>query len=287
MTTPKIVALIDGSIFSGSVCDYAAWIGRRTGQPIELVHVLERAAPGGVQDLSGTIQYGARSSLLHELSALDEESARQIAGRGQQLLDAAQAQLAVQGVSAVTARLRHGDLLQNLAEIEAEPGGKTLLIGKRGTGRPGAKGHLGSHLKRVLRQTRLPVIVAPHAFVPVGTVLVAYDGSPGAQKAVEEVAAAALFRGTTVRLLTIGTETPALRESLAEAQSILHRAELAVQTDIIAGHAHKELGPYLEHGHFDMLVMGSYSHSRLGTLLTGSTTEIMLRTTSVPLLLLR
>ena len=38
----KIIALIDGSIYSQSVCDHAAWVATRTGALIDLLHVLGR-----------------------------------------------------------------------------------------------------------------------------------------------------------------------------------------------------------------------------------------------------
>lgn len=36
----RIVALVDGSVYSASVCAHAAWIAGRTGAPVELIHVL-------------------------------------------------------------------------------------------------------------------------------------------------------------------------------------------------------------------------------------------------------
>ena len=61
---PKIVALVDGSIYSASVCEHAAWIAGRTGAPVELIHVLARNQTTATQDHSGTIVLGARTALL-------------------------------------------------------------------------------------------------------------------------------------------------------------------------------------------------------------------------------
>ena len=36
----KIIALVDGSTYSASVCDHAAWAAKRIGLGVELVHVL-------------------------------------------------------------------------------------------------------------------------------------------------------------------------------------------------------------------------------------------------------
>ncbi|MFH1343728.1 MAG: universal stress protein, partial [Pseudomonadota bacterium] len=38
----KLLALIDGSIYSQSICDYTAWIAGKTSAAVELLHVLGR-----------------------------------------------------------------------------------------------------------------------------------------------------------------------------------------------------------------------------------------------------
>ncbi|TIL61876.1 MAG: universal stress protein, partial [Mesorhizobium sp.] len=38
----KLIALVDGSIYSKSVCDHAGWIAKRKGSSIEILHVLGR-----------------------------------------------------------------------------------------------------------------------------------------------------------------------------------------------------------------------------------------------------
>jgi len=62
----KIVALVDGSAYSASVCDHAAWLSGRTGAPVELIHMLGRREAPERPDLSGAIALGARTALLEE-----------------------------------------------------------------------------------------------------------------------------------------------------------------------------------------------------------------------------
>ena len=51
----KLVALVDGSVYSQSVCDHAAWIARRTGHAVDLLHVLgRRQTASAPANLSGT-----------------------------------------------------------------------------------------------------------------------------------------------------------------------------------------------------------------------------------------
>ena len=89
--TSKIIALIDGSIYSESVCGYAAWMATRSDAPLELVHVLGRRQAPESQDLSGSIRLGARSALLEELADLDSQRAKLISHRGRAILEDARA----------------------------------------------------------------------------------------------------------------------------------------------------------------------------------------------------
>ena len=61
----KIVALVDGSFYSASVCDHAAWISLRTGAPVELIHVLGRREVADTHDRSGAIKLGRAWHKLH------------------------------------------------------------------------------------------------------------------------------------------------------------------------------------------------------------------------------
>ncbi|MBC7180432.1 MAG: universal stress protein, partial [Roseovarius sp.] len=184
--TDKIIALVDGSIYSASVCEHAAWISGRTGAPVELLHVLGRREGAETSDLSGSIRLGARTALLEELAALDAQRAKLVAHRGRAILEDARALLEAAGVREITTRLRHGDIVETVAEVEHEA--RAILIGKRGEAADFAKGHLGSNLERIVRACHKPVVVAARAFRPIEKVLLAYDGGTSAMKAVDHIA---------------------------------------------------------------------------------------------------
>ena len=67
--TNKILALVDGSAYSESVCHHTAWIAGRLNADVDVMHVLGPREGGAPRDLSGAIGLGARSALLEELAA--------------------------------------------------------------------------------------------------------------------------------------------------------------------------------------------------------------------------
>ncbi|MDG3041150.1 universal stress protein [Roseicyclus marinus] len=283
--TDKIIALVDGSIYSESVCHHAGWIAGRTQAPVELIHVLgRREAPEGT-DLSGSIRLGARSTLLKELADLDAQRAKLITQKGRAILEDARTILETDGVAEITTRLRHGDVVETIADTEQDA--RVIVIGKRGEAADFAKGHLGSNLERIVRSAHRPVFVASRAFRPIARVLVAHDGGTSARKAVDHIAQSPVFRGLSITLVTVGPDSADHRATLSEAATRLAATELSVDTRIIPGQPETELARLIEAEGFDMLVMGAYGHSRIRSLVIGSTTTEMVRSCKVPVVLMR
>ena len=281
----KIIALVDGSVYSASVCEHAAWIATRTGAPVELLHVLGRREGAETTDRSGAIALGARTTLLNELAALDAQRAKLMMERGRAILDDARAILERAGVAEVTTRLRHGDIVETVAEIEAQA--RVIVIGKRGEAADFATGHLGSNLERIVRSSRKPVFVAARAFRPVAKVLVAFDGGASALKAVDHITRSPVFQGLEVHVVTVGNATAEVTAGLERAQAMLHAAGIAAQTSILPGQPETSLSKLIEDAGYDMLVMGAYGHSRIRSLIIGSTTTAMIRACKVPVVLMR
>lgn len=283
--TDKIIALVDGSIYSESVCHHAAWIAQRTQAPVELIHILGRREAPEQSDLSGAIRLGARSKLMEELAELDAQRAKLVSHRGRAILEDARAIVDRDGVTGITTRLRHGDVVEAIAEIEGEA--RVIVIGKRGEAADFAKGHLGSNLERIVRAAHRPVFVAARAFRPIETVLVAHDGGRSAMKAVDHIARSSFFANLAVTVVTVGAGTPEVRKGLDDACALLAAAGIRAESRIVPGQPEVELGKLVDQDGFGMLVMGAYGHSRIRSLVIGSTTTEMMRSCKVPVLLLR
>lgn len=280
----KIIALVDGSVYSESVCDYAAWIAKRKGASVEVLHILGRRE-GAVSNLSGNIGLGARTKLMDELAELDIAKSKLAQKRGRAILEDAETRIKAAGVETVTTRLRHGDLIEEL--LLAEKDADLVVIGKRGEGADFAKMHLGSNLERVARASLIPVLVASRAFMTVDNFMIAFDGSPATMKAVGHIAQSKVFAGLKATLLSVGDDEQKRRRALEGAAATLKTAGYEVSADIVAGHAAEVISEKIKAEKIDMLMMGAYATSRLRSLILGSTTSEMVRSCHVPILLFR
>lgn len=283
--TNRILALVDGSAHARSVCQHTAWIAETLGASVDLLHVLGRREGGAVTDLSGALRLGARSALLAELADLDAKRSKLAQAKGRAILDDAQALLTEGGVADITPRLRQGDLLEALSEIE--PTLRALVIGKRGEAAGYAADHLGSNLERVLRATRVPVFVAAESYRPIRRALVAYDGGDSARVALGRMAGNPVFAGLEITLACASAGARDCQSRLDEAQAILAAGGITAQTAVVSGEPDVALQRMVDEGGFDLLVMGAYGHSRIRSLIIGSTTTAMIRSARIPVLLYR
>ena len=285
MTTKTLIALVDGSAYSESVCHHAAWIAGKNDWKVKLYHVMGRRDPAAKQDLSGTIRLGARSALLEQLSQLDAERAKLSHAHGRAILEDAKAIIAKDGDIEVETRLRQGDLVETVT-AKGETG-EMIVLGKRGEAAGHATEHLGSNLERIVRASHKPVFIANRAFRPIEKVLVAFDGAASSLKAVDFIARSPLFAGLKVALVFAGRETAEIMKSLESAELTLKAGGIDADTIIESGEPEKVLSRLTAQDGHELLVMGAYGHSRIRSLLIGSTTTEMIRSCRVPVLIMR
>ena len=282
----KLMAMVDGSLYSPSVCDHAAWIANKTNATVELVHVLtQRGAENDTSNLSGSIGLGARTSLMEELVELDAQKAKLSHKIGRAILDDAKTRLNADGVEAVTTRLRHGEVIEAVEEYEDDI--DLIVIGKRGTAAEHNMQHLGPNLERVVRATKKPVLVAARAFKPINRLLVAFDGGDSVMKAINHLAENELFRGVKCLLLNVGPESSKGGQTVHQAADKLRAAGLTVEAASELGQPDEVISYHVESDGFDLLVMGAYGHSHIRNLIIGSTTTSMVRSCKIPVLLFR
>jgi nucleotide-binding universal stress UspA family protein len=87
--------------------------------------------------------------------------------------------------------------------------------------------------------------------------------------------------------VTVGTPNAEVQRGLKDAQAMLKAAGMEATVGIIAGPAEQTLGDLVDENGYDLLVMGAYGHSRIRSLIIGSTTTEMIRSCKVPVVLIR
>jgi nucleotide-binding universal stress UspA family protein len=282
----KIMALIDGSIYSKSVCDHTSWAAVKTGANIEVIHVLGHQKTS-IESLnfSGNIGLGARTTLLEELAEHDAKTAKLSQKRGRMILADAKEMLLTDGLDKVSIKLRLGGIAETIQKYEKDS--SFIIVGKRGEAADFAKMHLGSNLERVVRSSNKPVLVAARSFTPIKRFLIAFDGGPSSLKAVKHISEGKLFSGLECRIIMVEKETSQAIKKLDNATNILRKNGFITKASIEQGYPGDVISKYVEEDAINLVVMGAYGHSRIRSLIIGSTTTEMVRSCKVPVMLFR
>lgn len=282
----KLIAFVDGSNYSKSVCDHAAWVAVKLGVAVELIHVRGRRNDSSAPvDLSGSIGLGARTTLLEELTEQDVQVAKLDHKRGRAILDEARKTLLAAGVRQVSTLLRNDGIVETVQGFESGAG--LIVIGKRGKRTESDESHLGSNFERVIRASHKPVLVASRSFKPIKRFLIAFDGGPSSIKAVEYLAGKQVFNNHECHLLQVVNPTTEVQAQLDSTADSLRDAGYTVRTTIQAGQVETTICEMIRNNQIDLLVMGAYGHSRIRNLIIGSTTTAMIRSCKIPVLLFR
>lgn len=285
--TTHTLACIDGSSLTKSVCEYAAWSAQRLGTELVLLNVLDDVRTPSDMDFSGNIGVDTLQNLLLELAEIEEKRAKLARRQGLMVLDAAERHLqqAFPTMTGVVTRQRHGDLVDTLLEVEEET--RLLLLGKQGRHGQGVGQHIGHQVERVIRAVSRPVWVIPGKFKAPESIMIAYDGSATARKAVEMVAQSPLFAGLPIHLVMVAAENHDNLNDLNWAKDRLQENGFDVTAVLEPGDVEYTLIDYAEDNNIDVMVMGAYGHSRIREFFVGSHTNRLLMTSKIPLMLLR
>jgi len=280
-----VLACVDGSAYTASVADLAGWAARRLGAQVEVLEVLGRREArhrrGEASDY-GLAALG--SQVAQELEAVEAERARLLRKHAQLVLEEARFRVESAGVAEVRTLLREGDLIDTVAEREAEA--DLVVIGKRGEAADFARGHLGSNLERIVRASPRPVLIAARRFRPIRRAVVAFDGRSNVPKALDAISRSPLAQDVTFELVHAGRPTEEARRLQDAALAMLRGGGIEATARIEAGDPATVVGAAVEAG-ADLLVMGAYGHSRLRSLVLGSVTAELIRACKVPALVYR
>lgn len=142
-------------------------------------------------------------------------------------------------------------------------------------------------LSQVLARTPRPVVAVPRPLVGGDTVLVAYDGSLQAARALASFEASGLGQGCQIRAVTVANREPDAARRAARAVAFLKSHGLDATPEPIAS-GQSPAAVILEVIQFrdpDLVVMGAYGQPILREFFIGSTTRAMLQECPVPMFL--
>ncbi|MDO6467035.1 universal stress protein [Neptunomonas phycophila] len=281
----KIITCLDGSAFSNAVCSAGIWAANKLSKPLLLLHAIEKENVAAAEDLSGAIGLGARSSLLKEMAALDEQRSKVALEMGKEMLANAQTIAEQQGCAQIEQTQRHSDIVEAICDLESDA--RLIVIGRSGQRNKPDFNAIGSHIEQVIRQVHTPVLIANKDFSAPKSFMLAYDGRETADKTVKRIIEGGLLHGMTCHLVTVKNKQSGLMEKFKATEKMLRDSGFDVKASFLEDAIFAGLMDYKTNNGVDMLVMGAFSHSKLAQAFLGSNTLKMIENTHLPMLILR
>ncbi len=269
-----LIALAEAP-YDESAKNYALWLAKKEGSHVHALAIIDIAvfevpvlgAPDGFIPSVVTPPLKESQALMDEMTAAATERLDQFA-----------AQCASRGIlcSVETKTGIPGELISRAAVAH-----DIVLVSRAGYSRvANARETVDSLIAPVIRGSVRPVLVAGSEFKEEGdirNILVAFDGSPHAARALKVASELAARPGVHCTLATIASSEDLGREILAPAEEFLFHHGITPKrqviisskpSDVICGLAVSEA--------VDLVIMGAYGHSPIREVLFGSTTERIL-----------
>lgn len=141
----------------------------------------------------------------------------------------------------------------------------------------------------ILHRATTPILLCPETAEPrLGApILVAYDGSGAANRALASFAASGLGKGREIHVVTAGDSGAVAWETANRAVRTLHAADIPAKVhNIVSTLSNTEVINQLAHElGAGLIVMGAFTRSRLRALFSGSVTRSLVEITDIPLYL--
>jgi nucleotide-binding universal stress UspA family protein len=237
-----------------------------------------------LSDLGGSMGIQPYNDMMDTMQSLEEQKSELIGAALRALFER-------EGLGARFAfHHRTGGVVDRLESFEKGPDAVSLvLLGKRGENAGTSVEHLGSTMERVVRASTKPCLVTPRQFAPVAKLLLAYDASPSATKALHWLVAAKEFKDLSLDLVTVAaaSDDDAAATHLQDGESILLAGGWKPTCQLLTGEPGDAIAEYVSQQKIDLLVTGAYGHSAIRHLLIGSTTTDLVRRCQVPVFLFR
>lgn len=279
----KILVPTDGSENSLTAADYAACIAHLFKSDVKGLFVKDVKILTGPlfhdigTSIGGMVPYGMFNQTIREMLESQADAAlNQVAGKCEKT-----------GVSFIR-EIREGVVSREI--LKSSEDCDLIAMGKMGIHAEWRDVFLGTTVEYVVRQSHKPVLITPSEFKLFSKMLVAYDGSQFAEKALQSGAEIAQALKLPVTVVVAAEKKEDADGTLAKAKTFLAPYNLAVSTiaRVESDHAKGILDVCNDEDEaFDFLVMGAYGHSKFQEMILGSTTVRVMRSTHCPILLCR
>lgn len=257
-----ILVPIDDSRWSRGAAALARWLAARPEAEVRVtgLHVVNVTQVRGrfLEDLAGLLGF--------EPVVVPDRVEKHFLDLGRKLLDAFAAACAAEGVACETV-LEQGNVVDRIVHHAAAH--DLVVLGLRGETEERFPGQGGGTAERVLRRVPTTTLVAPADLRSLSGVVLGYDGSAGANRALVATARLVELARVPVHAVYVGDEAEAV-----DLEPVRQRlGDAALTTAVVPGEPQEVLPAEAARLGYDLLALGYRGRSRIKDIFLGRTTE--------------
>lgn len=271
-----ILVAVDGSANSDTALTYGISLAKKLGATLHIQHVIDVVFLENpfLHDLSGAMGFEPFMDFSGKVSDILRQ-------RGNQILSDAGAICKKEGIDYKT-YLDTGIVTKEIAEREKLV--DLVIIGQKGVNSQFDRKILGSTTEGLTRRLTKPLLISPVQFQELKKILLAYDDSNGAKRAMEFAVGFCKDLSLYLSVVNINKDEANSKTILNNVVSYIQPYNIRFDTLTKNGNAEKVLKSMLDEQDYDLLIMGAHGHSRIVELVLGSTAEYVIRNTKKPVI---
>ncbi len=273
----NIMIAVDGSAYTESVLNHAVALARCFTSRINVVTVVdvrifEWASAIGADGFVTIVPSGVYQD--ESLNILDEKCDK--------ILEKCSELLTKEKVNFKTEKLVGSPVEQLLEKSQIAD---LVIMGKRGEFERWDNDELGATVQAISRNLTKPLLVVKKSARPCSKILLGYDGSDHAGKALQITAQMAEGCQAEVMIISVTNDKDFGESCCQEAKDYLSSYSIKMSSLVIPGDPGKEMVHFAQTNEIDLIAIGAFGHSRIREAILGSTTEHILRFSLSPVLL--
>lgn len=275
----KILVPTDASEAAEVGVRYALSLAKQHGATLHALHVIDIKLLEGpfLRDISASLGTAPYVNYQSNIAKILEE-------RGQAALQYFQRQSEENNVRSEQT-LVTGNIVRCIVDMTELM--DMVVMGRAGEHVEWLEGLIGSTTEGVVRRAHCPVLVTGRESAALERVLVAYDGSSHAKKALQLATEIAEAWDVLFKVVSVTDDSEGDEELLEAARSYVEAHELKVEFISKTGDPSEVLVDYADEVKADLIVMGAYGHTKVREWVVGSTTAYTINHAPCPVLLTR
>lgn len=271
-----ILIAVDGSPNSEIALSYGIYLAKKLNATIHVQHVIDVIFLENpfLHDLSGAMGFepfmdfsGKVGDILHK--------------RGEQILADAEKVCKGAGIEYKT-YLDTGIVSKEISEREKLA--DMVIIGQKGINAQFDRKMLGSTTEGLSRRSSKPLLICPAQFKELHHILLAYDDSDAAKKAMVFAVDFCKTLNMPLTVITVHKDQTVLKTIQNSVQSYIEPYGITFDVTTQTGNAENVLKSMINDGIYDLLIMGAHGHSRIVEMVLGSTAEYVMRNIQKPII---